>query len=67
MPPLAVTIPQNCEQLAEKVAHYPAVPGKTDARVAYAGERSRLDTANERLAATRGCQELQRKNFEAAK
>jgi hypothetical protein len=61
-----ISVPQNCEVIAEPVPHAPVVvtgPNATDARIAWKRERARLDTANDRLKATRDCQEQQRQAF----
>lgn len=65
--PLTVSIPQDCERLASTVPHAPVSLHKTDARVAYWAEHDRLDTANDRLSATRRCQTNQRLQFGSAK
>jgi hypothetical protein len=60
--PLPVTIPRDCEHIAQPVPHAPAKVGM-DARAVWKRERAQLDQANARLTATRHCQEQQRESF----
>jgi hypothetical protein len=63
-PKPVVELSASCElPLQGGVSHYPTVPDKTDARVAWKGERSRLDLANDKMQASLECQELQRKQL----
>lgn len=62
-----VALSASCETPLAEVAHYPTVPDVTDARVAWKGERSRLDLANERIKAGRECHEAERSELAGGK
>lgn len=67
LPTLNVAVPADCENFARTVPHAPVAFGKSDARVAYWAEYDRLDTANDRIVATRDCQKQQRTSFGSQK
>jgi hypothetical protein len=58
-----VQVSTNCENILQPVPPYPVVRGKTDARVAYRGQTSRLGEANTRIMTGAQCQELQRQGY----
>ena len=66
LPPLGVSVPRDCENIAQPVPHAAVYEG-LHPKAAWKRERAQLDKANDRLDASRECQAKQRESFSGAK